>query len=230
MGVPWTKALADTQLKSRHGKTPPMSDPASEASTPAPESTSPAPDQGGPAFPRPKRDLFGRALRSTIEPVKRFFERTTEWAGGIKPTGGVRRSKYATPRVMFVDAGNAGRSQMAEAYAKIYGFHAESGGLFPMMRVAPEAVEAMAEAGIDISHFYPKILDVNRLEAFDRVISMGNDLPAQYRRLPNVEAWNILDPTGLPVAGWRDARIQCERHVKRLAKEFRLKAPEVVEL
>jgi arsenate reductase len=56
--------------------------------------------------------------------------------------------------VLFVCEHNSGRSQMAEAYLKKFGygiFHAESAGLEPGT-LNPHVVESMREDGIDISH------------------------------------------------------------------------------
>jgi len=64
-------------------------------------------------------------------------------------------------RVLFVCVENAGRSQMAEAFAKKYGedaIDASSASNKPAERVNPVVVEAMKEKGIDISHSKPKLL------------------------------------------------------------------------
>jgi arsenate reductase (thioredoxin) len=57
-------------------------------------------------------------------------------------------------KILFVCVENAGRSQMAEAFAKKYGegkFEVSSGGNKPADKVNPVVVEAMKERGIDIS-------------------------------------------------------------------------------
>ena len=131
-------------------------------------------------------------------------------------------------RVLFVDVGNSGRSQVAQAFAAIYGFHAESAGTFPAMHVAPEAVAAMREVGIDISGFRPKPLDTSRLEAFDRVVTFGDPMPGPYRGRPNAEEWNVLDPQGLSLSGYATMRDDVERRVKALARRFKVKQPDLV--
>jgi len=133
-------------------------------------------------------------------------------------------------RVLFVDVGNASRSQMAQAFATIYGFHAESAGTFPSLRVSPEAVAAMADIGIDISGFRPKPLDTSRLEAFDRVITFGDPLPGPYRGRSNVEAWNALDPQGLSVTAYASVRDDLERRIKSLARRYKVRQPDLVML
>ncbi|HVP40905.1 MAG TPA: hypothetical protein VMS95_03030, partial [Candidatus Krumholzibacteriaceae bacterium] len=57
-------------------------------------------------------------------------------------------------RVLFVCVENAGRSQMAEAFANYYGkgkLVASSAGVMLADRVNPVVVEVMREKGFDIS-------------------------------------------------------------------------------
>ena len=53
--------------------------------------------------------------------------------------------------VYFVCIGNAGRSQMAEAFAKQAGLEARSAGSRPAAELDAVVVEAMRELGIDLS-------------------------------------------------------------------------------
>lgn len=167
-----------------------------------------------------RRGLFSGAFDALLAP---FRNRDAE-------PGKVQREKHRQYRILFVDVGNAARSQVAQAYATIYGFHAESAGTFPATRVAPEAVAVMADQGIDISHFRPKPLDTARLEAFDRVITMGDSLPKPWRNHENVLEWNLLDPQGLPLEAYRQMRDDCEKRIRKLAKELRVERPELVVL
>jgi len=64
-------------------------------------------------------------------------------------------------KILFVCVENAGRSQMAEAFANQYGkdrFIVSSAGNKPADEVNPVVVEAMKEKGIDISMNKPKLL------------------------------------------------------------------------
>ena len=61
-------------------------------------------------------------------------------------------------RMLFVCVGNSCRSQMAEGFAKTMGgdsVEAASAGTMRAQQVAPKAVQAMAELGIDISSQEP---------------------------------------------------------------------------
>ncbi|HZY46365.1 MAG TPA: arsenate reductase ArsC, partial [Candidatus Bathyarchaeia archaeon] len=54
-------------------------------------------------------------------------------------------------RFLFVCVENAGRSQIAEAFARQYGLSAVSAGTKPSKQVNPVVVEAMREKGIHIA-------------------------------------------------------------------------------
>jgi len=64
------------------------------------------------------------------------------------------------PKLLFVCVENAGRSQMAEAFARRKGFEAESAGTQPAVSVNPAVVEVMAEKAFNFSFKKPKMLTV----------------------------------------------------------------------
>jgi arsenate reductase len=108
-----------------------------------------------------------------------------------------------TKRVLFVCVENAGRSQMAEAFANYYGkgkLVASSAGVMLADRVNPMVVEAMKEKGFDISMNRSKLLTTKMIEEADRVITMGCSVekfcPAPL--LKNVIDWKLEDPKGKP--------------------------------
>ncbi len=77
-------------------------------------------------------------------------------------------------KILFLCTGNSCRSQMAEGWTRelkgdsieVYSAGIETHGLNPM------AVEAMAEAGVDISKHTSKHIDTLRDRAFDAVITV----------------------------------------------------------
>ncbi len=78
--------------------------------------------------------------------------------------------------VLFVCVHNSGRSQMAEAFFNdLAGGRARaiSAGTDPAREVNPSVVEAMREAGIDISSNLPRALTSDAMEQADLVITMG---------------------------------------------------------
>jgi|SRR2546428_7245382 len=60
--------------------------------------------------------------------------------------------------ILFVCVENAGRSQMAQAFAEKFGLRASSAGTVPSSLVNPVVVEAMREREIDLSRKSPKML------------------------------------------------------------------------
>lgn len=100
-------------------------------------------------------------------------------------------------RVLFVCIENSNRSQMAEAFAKIYGngkVEAYSAGSKASGKVNPRAIEFMAELGYDLSTHRSEHIDNIPAGEWEYVISMGcgDDcpfVPAKVR-----EDWQIPDP------------------------------------
>jgi arsenate reductase len=79
-------------------------------------------------------------------------------------------------KVLFVCVENAGRSQMAEAFANKYGkekFAVSSAGNKPADKVNPVVVEVMKEKGFDISMNKPKLLTFQRAQDSDLIVTMG---------------------------------------------------------
>ncbi len=128
-------------------------------------------------------------------------------------------------RILFVCVENAGRSQMAEAFANQYGrgrVEARSGGTQPAGEVNPLVVQAMLERGIDISRNRPKPLDMRAVEEADVIITMGcgaeGFCPASF--LEKVEDWGIEDPKGKSLEEVRRIRDEIERRVKALIERL----------
>lgn len=168
-----------------------------------------------PAPPQPKR-RFPR-FDKLWESVKRWGTADDE-ASGVVPAGPVNRTRHRQPRVFFVDTGNASASQFAEAFAIQEGLHAESGGTFPGGGIPDEALMAMDEKGIDLRACRPKLIDPSRLHSFDRVVLLGGLFPPTWREGVRIEEWEVLNPAGLPLEGYRLVRDDVEKRVKRLAK------------
>lgn len=77
-------------------------------------------------------------------------------------------------RILFLCTGNSCRSQMAEGWARhlwgddfqIYSAGIEKHGLHPL------AVKVMAEAGVDISSHYSKLVDDLPVREFDYIVTV----------------------------------------------------------
>jgi protein-tyrosine-phosphatase len=127
--------------------------------------------------------------------------------------------------MLFVCVENAGRSQMAEAFANHYGIGklvASSAGTMLSDRINPIVVEVMKEKGFDISKNKPKLLNTKMAEDADKIITMGCSVekfcPAPL--LKNVIDWRLEDPKGKPIEEVRKIRDEIERRVRKLIDEI----------
>ena len=75
-------------------------------------------------------------------------------------------------KILFLCTGNSYRSQMAEGFAKKLGWDAHSAGTHPEIAVNHNAIKAMGEMRIDISHHKPKSLDSYLDQHFNIVASL----------------------------------------------------------
>lgn len=125
-------------------------------------------------------------------------------------------------KILFVCVGNTCRSQMAEGFAGVYGrgkIEVKSAGTSAMGVVNRNTVEAMNEAGIDISSQHSKQLTDDMLKWADIVVTLGccsadKLCPASYgcRKYD----WNIGDPLGRPWEVMQLVRDEIEQKVKEL--------------
>lgn len=125
-------------------------------------------------------------------------------------------------RILFVCVENANRSQMAEAFARMYGgagVEAVSAGSAPSGRINPKAIRFMAELGYDLATHASKSLDDIDGE-FDAVVTMGCGdrcpwVPARRR-----EDWALPDPRHMDDAAYRAVRDEIGERVKQLLESL----------
>lgn len=123
-------------------------------------------------------------------------------------------------RVLFVCVHNSARSQMAEAFLKEYGgdrFEVESAGLEPG-KLNPIVVEAMKEAGIDISRNKTKsVFDLYKQgKQYDYVVTVCDEsqsgacpvFPGRGERFH----WGFDDPSSFQ--GTHDEKLARTRKVR----------------
>lgn len=127
------------------------------------------------------------------------------------------------PSVLFVCVHNAGRSQMAAGFLRALAGEAievRSAGSQPAAGINPVAVEAMAEAGVDISGQSPALLTHEDVESSDVVITMGcgDACPV----LPGVSYrnWELPDPAGKGIEAVRPIRDRIRARVQDLLTEL----------
>ncbi|WP_317443414.1 arsenate reductase ArsC [Streptomyces collinus] len=127
------------------------------------------------------------------------------------------------PSVLFVCVHNAGRSQMAAAFLTHLGgdrVQVRSAGSAPADTVNPAVVEAMAEAGIDISAEVPKVLTVDAVQASDVVITMGCGDTCPVFSGKRYLDWELPDPAGQGVDAVRPIRDEIEKRIRGLLDEI----------
>jgi protein-tyrosine-phosphatase len=123
------------------------------------------------------------------------------------------------PSVLFVCVHNAGRSQMAAAFLTHLSqgeVEVRSAGSAPADQVNPAAVQAMAEAGIDITAETPKILTDQAVRQSDVVITMGCGDTCPFYPGKRYEDWVLDDPAGQGVEAVRPIRDEIRRRVQAL--------------
>lgn len=109
-------------------------------------------------------------------------------------------------KVLFVCIGNAGRSQMAQAFAERAGLDVRSRGSHAEDRLHPEVVEVMRELGIDLSDRVPHQLTDEDAEWADLVVTMGCGDACPVLPGKRYLDWKILDPMGLRIEMVREIR------------------------
>jgi protein-tyrosine-phosphatase len=127
-----------------------------------------------------------------------------------------------TSKILFVCVENAGRSQMAEAFAKARNMLAVSAGTVPATQVNPAVVEVMKEKRIDLSMNRPKMLTTRMVNDADLVVTMGCSVeeacptPLIGRMQKKLVEWSIEDPRDKPVERVRQIRDEIERKIAEL--------------
>ena len=109
-------------------------------------------------------------------------------------------------KVLFVCIGNAGRSQMAQAFAERAGLEARSRGSHAEAHLHPEVVEVMSELGIDLSGRVPHQLNDEDVEWADLVVTMGCGDACPVLPGKRYLDWNLQDPMGMPIEVVRQIR------------------------
>ncbi|MCC6236924.1 MAG: arsenate reductase ArsC [Dehalococcoidia bacterium] len=125
--------------------------------------------------------------------------------------------------ILFLCTHNAGRSQMAAGWARhLGGAHVTifSGGSEPASEVNPAAIEAMAEAGIDIAGAQPQQWSEAMLAEADIVVTMGCGDACPFIPGRRYLDWELPDPAGRPLAEVRLVRDEVARLVRGLLAEL----------
>jgi arsenate reductase (thioredoxin) len=123
-------------------------------------------------------------------------------------------------KVLFACRENAGRSQMAAAFAQYHAggrIDALSAGSTPAAAINPLMEEAMRESGIDVAFRVPRSIDaVVEKTRPDLIITMGCGEECPFIPGVQYENWDLPDPAGKPIEFMRTVRDEIEKRVKQL--------------
>ena len=127
--------------------------------------------------------------------------------------------------VLFACVRNAGRSQMAAGFFNALvdpaTARAISAGTRPADRVDPIVVQAMREAGIDLSSHAPRLLTTGLARDAQRLITMGcgDECPVVSGVVR--DDWPLEDPAGQPIERVRAIRDAIRARVAALVAAIR---------
>lgn len=127
-------------------------------------------------------------------------------------------------KILFVCIENSNRSQMSQAFAKMFGageVEAYSAGSKPSGVVNPKAIAAMQELGYDLSKHDSKSLDeVKRFAPFDAVVTMGCGDACPWMPAKKFIDWQIPDPKNMDREAFNEVRDLVAEKVKAVLKEL----------
>jgi len=123
-------------------------------------------------------------------------------------------------KVLFVCIENSNRSQMAQAFATMYGkadVLAFSAGSRPSGKINPRAIAAMNELGYDLTGHSSKSLDeVKENAPFDAVVTMGCGDACPWMPARQHIDWQVPDPREMDPLAFNVVRDQIAALVKDL--------------
>jgi arsenate reductase len=125
-------------------------------------------------------------------------------------------------QMLFVCVENSNRSQMAQAFAFMYGkdiVEAFSAGSKPSGKVNPKAIEAMKEIGYDLSKHNSKSLNDIPETEYEYVVTMGCGDECPYVKAKHREEWDIPDPRNMEMEEVKKVRDLIASKVKELLKK-----------
>lgn len=129
-------------------------------------------------------------------------------------------SYAARKKVLFLGRQNAGRSQMAGAFAQHLAgdqLDVATAGSQPTEKLNPDAVTAMAEKKIDLAFRVPQGIEAALANGRpDAIVTMGCGEACPV--LPGAlhQEWDVADPSGQPIETVRRVRDEIESRVKQL--------------
>ncbi len=127
-------------------------------------------------------------------------------------------------KMLFVCIENSNRSQMAQAFALIFGkekVEAYSAGSKPSGIVNPKAIVAMAELKYDLSkHDSKSLKEVEAFAPFDVIVTMGCGDACPWMPAKKIINWQIPDPKNMDKENFNKVRNEIASKVKALIEDI----------
>ena len=123
---------------------------------------------------------------------------------------------------LFVCIENSNRSQMAQAFAKIWGgdnIEAYSAGSRPSGKINPKAIAAMADLNYDLSTHDSKSLEDIPKITYDYIVTMGCGDACPWVPAKNRIDWQIPDPREMEPEEFNQVRDSISEKVKTLVRK-----------
>jgi arsenate reductase len=121
--------------------------------------------------------------------------------------------------ILFVCIENSNRSQMAQAFATIYGVEkvkAYSSGSKPSGKINPKAISAMAELEYDLStHDSKSLEEIPKIE-YEYAITMGCGDECPFVNAKNRKDWQLPDPRHMEGEEFNKVRDEIKERVLEL--------------
>lgn len=120
--------------------------------------------------------------------------------------------------IVFICIENSNRSQMAQAFARMYGegLNAYSAGSKPSGNINPRAIKAMKNIAYDLSqHESTSTEELPDIE-FDYLVTMGCGDTCPHVPAKNRIDWNIPDPKEMNEKEFAEVRDYIQEKVKNL--------------
>jgi arsenate reductase (thioredoxin) len=127
------------------------------------------------------------------------------------------------PEILFLCVHNAGRSQIAAAFARELGAGrvvVHSAGSDPATSLNPAVVVALLERGIDISTESPRPFTDDMGRTADVIVTMGCGDSCPIYPAKRYVDWELPDPAGKQIEDVRSIRDEIERRVRALVGEL----------
>ncbi len=125
--------------------------------------------------------------------------------------------------ILFVCIENSNRSQMAQAFATIYGaekIKAFSSGSKPSGKINPKAIAAMKELGYDLTTHDSKSLDEIPQIEYEYAITMGCGDECPFVHAKHREDWQLPDPRNMEGEEFNKVRDEIKERVLNLLQKL----------